>query len=135
MLTIRFSRIGKKNKAQFKILLQENSTAPGGRHVAVLGSHDPHLKKTVLYEDKIKHWISKGAQMSDSVKNLLISKGVIQGKKVAIKIPKKAEEAKPEDVKAGEAPKAETKEEIKKEETKELAPLADTGEVKEVKAE
>jgi len=29
MLTIRFARVGKKNKAQFKIMLQEKSMAPG----------------------------------------------------------------------------------------------------------
>lgn len=89
MLTIRFARTGKRNKAQFKIVLQENSVAPGGRHVAVLGSHDPHLKKTVLKEDKIKHWIEKGAQASDTVHNLLVSKGVISEKKKTVKIPKK----------------------------------------------
>jgi small subunit ribosomal protein S16 len=116
MLTIRFARVGKRNKAQFKILLQERSVAPGGRHVAVLGSHDPHLKQTVLDEERIKYWIGKGAKASDTVYNLLVSKGVISGKKIAVKIPKKAEEVKLEEEKATEAPKEEAgKEEVKAE--------------------
>jgi len=48
MLTIRFARTGRKNRAQFRIVLQENSTAPTGKHIALLGSYDPHLKKAVL---------------------------------------------------------------------------------------
>lgn len=107
MLTIRFARTGKRNKAQFKIVLQENSAAPGGRHVAVLGSHDPHLKKTVLKEDEIRHWLEKGAKTSDTVHNLLVSKGLISEKKRTVKVPKKAEEKK----------SAEGEETVKKEET------------------
>jgi len=85
MLTIRFARIGKKNKAQFKIMLQEKSFAPGGRHVEILGSYDPHAKNAVLKEERIKYWLSKGAQMSDTVYNLLVSKNIISGKKRPIK--------------------------------------------------
>ncbi|MDR3559529.1 MAG: 30S ribosomal protein S16 [Candidatus Pacebacteria bacterium] len=141
MLTIRFARVGKKNKAQFKIMLQEKTAAPGGRHVEILGAHDPHLKKTVLKEDRIKYWLEKGAQTSDTVHNLLVAKGVISDKKRAVKLPAKKveevvaettapaeksaeivsetpkEELKTEEAKA-EAPKEEVKEEVKTEEPK-----------------
>jgi small subunit ribosomal protein S16 len=93
MLAIRFSRIGKKNKAQFKIMLQEHTFAPGGRHVEVLGSYDPHKKTAVLNEEKIKHWLSKGVKVSDTVHNLLVSRGIIRDKKRVVKIPQKAKEA------------------------------------------
>lgn len=125
MLTIRFARVGKKNKAQFKIMLQEQSFAPGGRHVEILGSYDPHKKIAVFKEERIKYWLSKGAKASDTVHNLLVSKNVISDKKKAVKIPKKNEETKPEeDVKASgkEATEAkevkmETREEKKKEDS------------------
>ncbi len=68
----------------------------------VLGSWDPHMKKGVFKNDKIKYWIEKGAQVSDSVWNLLIKNNVIEGKTRAIKI-KKAE--KPAEVAKEEAPK------------------------------
>jgi small subunit ribosomal protein S16 len=86
MLTIRFSRVGRKNKAQFRIVLQQHTMAPTGKHVAVLGSYDPHQKKAVLKIDKIKEWIGKGAQLSDSVYNLCIREGALEGKKRAVKM-------------------------------------------------
>lgn len=119
MLTIRFARVGRKNRAQFRIVLQQHTVAPTGRHVAVLGSYDPHQKIAVLKADKIKEWIAKGAQVSNSVYNLFIKEGVIEGKKRAIKMEKPAvPEAPVEDSSAGEA-------EVKAEEPK----------VEEVKAE
>ncbi len=114
MLTIRFARTGRRNRAQFRIVLQEKTAAPTGRHVAWLGSYDPHLKKAVLQADKIKEWVGKGAQVSDSVYNLLVKEGVLEGKKRAVKM------AKPE-VKEEEK-KEEVTEEKKEETPKEEAP-------------
>ncbi len=88
MLTIRFARTGRRNRAQFRIVLQENTVAPTGKHIALLGSYDPHLKKAVLKVDKIKEWIGKGAQVSESVYNLFVREGVVEGKKRAVKMPK-----------------------------------------------
>jgi len=129
MLTIRFARMGKRNKAQFKIMLQEHTVAPGGRHVEVLGSHDPHLKKTVLKEERIKYWLSQGVKMSDTVYNLLVANGLVSGEKRKVKLPaKKVEFASPagEGVKAAETSATEEAkaEEVKKEEAKaEEAPV------------
>ncbi len=95
MLTIRLNRVGKKNKPYFRIVLQEHTIAPGGRHVEVLGSYDPHIKKAVFKAEKIKYWIGKGAQASDTVHNLLIKNGITEGDKRKVKLPaKKAEEVK-----------------------------------------
>lgn len=122
MLTIRFSRVGKRNKAYFRIVLQEHTIAPGGRHIEVLGSWDPHMKKAVLKADNIKYWVSKGAQISDSAYNLFIKEGILEGKKRAVKMPKKEEEAKPEapvsEVKPAEDKKEENKPKEPKEEKK-----------------
>jgi small subunit ribosomal protein S16 len=120
MLTIRFSRVGRKNKAQFRVVLQQHTAAPIGGHVALLGSYDPHSKIAVLKADKIKEWIAKGAQVSDSAYNLFVKEGVIEGKKRAVKMVKavvpeapveevKAEEAKVEPVEAAAPVAEETK--------------------------
>ena len=120
MLTIRLARVGKTNKAQYKIVLQDKTVAPGGRHVEILGAYDPHLKQTVLKEERIKYWISNGAQVSDTVHNLFVSKGLISDKKRIVKVPKKkveekVEEAVVNELKEGEA---ESKPEEKTEEVK-----------------
>jgi ribosomal protein S16 len=70
-------------------MLQEHTVAPGGRHVEILGSHNPHSKETVLKADRIKYWIEKGALTSDTVHNLLVKNGVISEKKRVVKLPKK----------------------------------------------
>jgi small subunit ribosomal protein S16 len=103
MLTIRFSRVGRRNRAQFRIVLQQHTAAPTGRHVAVLGSYDPHSKVAVLKTDKIKEWIAKGAQVSDSAYNLFVKEGVVEGKKRAVKMEKPVAPVVAEEVKE-EAP-------------------------------
>ncbi len=77
MLTIRFNRVGKKDQASFRIALQEKTKAPGKRHIEMLGSYDPHKKGSVLKKDRILHWIGLGAELSDSVYNLLVREGVV----------------------------------------------------------
>ena len=112
MLTIRFNRTGKKNHAQFRVVVQEHTVAPGGRHVEVLGSFDPHQKKAVLKAERIQYWLGQGAQMSDTAFNLCVKEGVIKAdKKRAVKIarPVKAEEAPVAEVSASVAPAEEVK--------------------------
>ena len=105
MLVIRYSRVGRHNHAQYRIVVQENSKAPTGKHVAVVGSHDPHSKQTVLKVEKIKEFLKNGAQPSDSVYNLLVRNGVIEGKKRVVKVPAKVvPEAPVEEVKEVAAP-------------------------------
>lgn len=89
MLVIRFSRVGRHNHAQYRIVVQEKTKAPSGKHVAVVGSHDPHAKQTVLKVEKIKEFLKNGAQPSDTVYNLLVKNGVIEGKKRCVKLPAK----------------------------------------------
>lgn len=91
MLVIRYRRVGKRNHAQFKIVVAEKSFSVKGKFIETLGSHDPHSKETILKEDRIRHWIGVGAQCSDSVHNLLVSRGLIKSKKRKVNVPKPAE--------------------------------------------
>lgn len=86
MLVIRYNRTGRKNKPFFRLVVQEKTIAPGGRHAEVVGSWDPRAKVSVMKEDRIKYWLSVGAQPSDSVYNLLVTKGVLEGKKRSVKM-------------------------------------------------
>lgn len=88
MLAIRLNRTGKRNRAHFRVVVQEHTKAPGKRHVEILGSYDPHKKTTILKKDRILYWVSQGAQVSDAVHNMLVREGVIEGKKVAKKMPR-----------------------------------------------
>ncbi|MCD6149448.1 30S ribosomal protein S16 [bacterium] len=120
MLVIRFSRVGKKNRAQFRIVAQERTAAPSGKHIEILGSYDPHFKKGVFKKERIEYWIKNGAQISDSVYNVLVKQGVIKGKKRFVKITPKKEKGKKEGDKKTEEIKPEDKEEVKEEKKEEV---------------
>ena len=117
MLMIRLQRVGRKHEPTFRVVLVDSKRGPkSGQALEVLGNHDTRKAKqqSQVNADRVKYWISKGAQLSDTMRNLLITKKIITGKKVNA-LPKKRPIKKeaPEEKKAAEAlkteaPKAET---------------------------
>lgn len=103
MLKIRLQRVGRKGESAFRLVLtdSENSTK-SGRFKEILGSYDPRKTTDALDAERIKYWISQGAQPTDTVHNLLITHGVIEGKKRNV-LPKKNPPVK-EEVPAEEVP-------------------------------
>jgi small subunit ribosomal protein S16 len=103
MLAIRYFRTGKKNQPYFKVIVTDRkSPTRGGRFVEEVGSIDPVKKVKKINAERIKYWISVGAQPSDTVYNLLVSEKVIEGKKRDVHNKKKLTEA---EIKAAEAAK------------------------------
>ena len=79
---IRLQRIGRKNEAHFRVVLTDSkNAAKSGKFSEILGSYNPKLGDVKLDEDRVKHWISVGAQPSDTVHNFLVTKGIVVGKK------------------------------------------------------
>lgn len=119
MLTIRLSRVGKKNMPLYRVIVSEKHKDLYGSSLEILGSYNPHTKELKIDAEKTKHWISKGAGMSNTVNNLLIEKKIIEGKKVKAskdRKPKKAPapvkaaaETAPEETAPAQTPAAEPK--------------------------
>ena len=84
MLMIRFQRTGRRNDPSFRIAVTEKRSKPKSGGVELLGSYHPKTKETVLKQERILYWLSKGAQASPTVHNLLVAKGVIQRKKIPV---------------------------------------------------
>lgn len=82
MLTIKLSKLGKKNKKVFRVIISEKGRDPYGNSLEILGSYDQYRKELQVKADRINYWISKGAQMTPTVNNLLVGKGIVEGKKV-----------------------------------------------------
>ena len=83
MLTIRLFRIGRKNQPAFKIVvIDKRRSSTRGRFVEEVGVYNPLNKQRNLKGDRIKYWISQGAQPSPTVHNMLVSDKVIEGKKI-----------------------------------------------------
>ena len=91
---IRFQRTGRTNDPAFRIVLLEKArAAKDGNITEQLGTYNPKSKALALDGEKVKEWIAKGAQPTDSIRNLLISKGILEGKKVNV-LPKKTPQKK-----------------------------------------
>ncbi len=89
MLKIRLQRTGRTNNPSYRVVVTEHQNGPkSGRANEVLGSYNPKSKERVLDGERIKYWLSKGAQASGTMHNMLISAGIISGKKVNV-LPKK----------------------------------------------
>lgn len=93
MLTIRLQRTGKRNQADFRIVLAEKEAPVKKKHLEVLGSYNPRRKNFKLNEERTKYWIAQRVQLSPTVHNLFVTKGLVDGSKVkAFSIPKKPPE-------------------------------------------
>ncbi|HEY4507258.1 MAG TPA: 30S ribosomal protein S16 [Candidatus Paceibacterota bacterium] len=89
MLKIRLQRVGKRGQAYFQVVVTEHTSRPQGKYLELLGSYDPHKNELVVDGDKIKHWISKGAKLSETANNLFVGRKIIEGEKVTVWKPKK----------------------------------------------
>lgn len=100
MLKIRMQRIGRINMPSFRIIVTEHTRGPRtGNVVEQVGTYNPKTKERTLKTERIKYWLSVGAKASGTVHNMLISAGIISGKKMNVlpkKHPPKKEEVAPE---------------------------------------
>ena len=98
-LTIRMSRQGRKKLAHYTIVVADSRAARDGRYIEKLGSYTPylpsdHAMRLVLNTDRIKHWLSVGAQPSERVAIFLGKAGVIDMPKYTTRPKKSAPKAK-----------------------------------------
>lgn len=80
---LKLQRIGKKHQASYRLIVGEKREKLDGKQLEDLGWHDPRAHKSEFKKDRVLYWLSKGAGKSDTVHNLLISAGIIEGKKIA----------------------------------------------------
>ncbi len=82
MLMIRLQRIGRKNEAHFRVVLTDSkNSTKSGKFLEILGTYNPHTPAMALKTERITHWISNGAQVSDTMHNFLVKEGVLKTKK------------------------------------------------------
>lgn len=87
---MRLQRVGRKNDPSFRIVVTDKRTGPkSDRHIDRLGSYNPKMNQVQLDAAKAKEWLSKGVQPSDTLHNILVGQGVIEGKKKNV-LPKKS---------------------------------------------
>jgi small subunit ribosomal protein S16 len=86
MLVIRLSRMGAKKRPQYKLVVADSRFPRDGRFIEKVGTFNPLAPKDskerlTMDLDRIKHWISKGAQPSDRIKRFLDKEGILKREK------------------------------------------------------
>lgn len=73
MLMIRMARIGARKQPYYRVVVIDKERARNGRSVEVVGLYNPRTNPATVdfKRDRIDYWVSKGAQLSDTVKRLL----------------------------------------------------------------
>jgi len=128
MLRIKLSRRGKKKQPIFRILVIEKQKDPWGDFLENVGTYNPRDKENrlTLKEDRIKHWISVGAQPTPTVHNLLVDAGVISEKKVrGSNLGKKFKEKAEQDLKDSQDKQDKTGQDLKDSQDKQDEPKAE----------
>jgi small subunit ribosomal protein S16 len=74
---IRLARIGSKKNPVYRVVVADSRSPRDGKFIEIVGRYNPQTDPSTieLDEEKIRDWMSKGAQPSDSVRKLLKAKG------------------------------------------------------------
>jgi small subunit ribosomal protein S16 len=98
-VAIRLRREGALNRPYFKVVVTDARSPRDGRFIEIVGTYDPKKagQNSTLKLDRIEHWISKGAQPSDTVRSLIkkTKNPEAAAKKAAAAAAKKAAAPKP----------------------------------------
>lgn len=82
-LVIRLTRVGAKKRPQYRVVVADSRYPRDGRYLERLGTYNPMLakdKRVDIELDRVKHWLSKGAQPSDRVARFLDAAGLLKRK-------------------------------------------------------
>jgi small subunit ribosomal protein S16 len=75
---IRLARVGSKKNPIYRVVVADARSPRDGRFIEIVGRYNPQTDPSTidLNEDKIRDWIGKGAQPSDSVRRLMKTQGI-----------------------------------------------------------
>jgi small subunit ribosomal protein S16 len=73
VLKIRLRRMGAKKRPSYRIVVAESTAPRDGRFIEIVGLYDPLTEPATvrLNEERAKHWLSVGAQPTDTVRDIL----------------------------------------------------------------
>ena len=77
---IRLTRMGSKKKPYYRINVADSRSPRDGRFIETVGTSIPLVEENqvTLKEERVLEWLSKGAQPSDTVRNILSKEGVMK---------------------------------------------------------
>ncbi len=81
MVRLRLQRLGRTNRAFFRISAMDKRSRRDGRFIEQIGWYDPVAadvsKQIGLNEERAKYWVSVGAQPSPTVRDILVKRNLM----------------------------------------------------------
>ena len=75
---LRLTRVGSKKNPIYRVVVADSRSPRDGKFIEIVGRYNPQTEPSTveLDEAKIKEWLGKGAQPTDSVARLLKAKNI-----------------------------------------------------------
>ncbi len=76
MLKIKLQPTGKRHQRYYRIVVAEDRSKLSGKVIDSIGSYNPHdpANAIVINQESYQSWIKKGAQPTDTIRNLVKAK-------------------------------------------------------------
>ena len=77
-VSMRLTRVGGKKDPVWRVVVADRTSPRDGRFIETIGRYNAQTEPStiVLDEERVRYWLSKGAQPSDPVRNLLKKQGI-----------------------------------------------------------
>ncbi len=77
---IRLKRMGTKKKPFYRIVVADSRSPRDGRFIETVGTYNPLTEPATVEvkEEAVLEWLLKGAQPSDTVRNILSKQGIME---------------------------------------------------------
>ena len=75
---MRLTRVGSKKNPIYRVVIADSRSPRDGKFIEIVGRYNPQTDPSTieLKEDKVREWLDKGAQPTDSVRKLLKTQGI-----------------------------------------------------------
>lgn len=79
MIKLRLRRMGAKKRPSYRIVAADSRSPRDGRFIESVGFYDPLTDPATikLNEERIRHWLSVGAQPTETVESILRRNGLV----------------------------------------------------------
>jgi len=75
---LRLTRVGGRKNPIWRVVVADQRSPRDGRVIETIGRYNAQVQPSeiVLDEDRLRHWLSRGAQPSGTVRKLMRAKGI-----------------------------------------------------------
>lgn len=79
MIKLRLRRMGAKKRPSYRIVAADSKSPRDGRFIESFGTYDPITEPATVRidEERARHWLSVGAQPTDTVRHLFVRAGLM----------------------------------------------------------